>query len=84
MIGVDSLLKGKKIPHIAVVGAGAMGSIYACMFAEAGCSTSVVDIWREHIDRIREFGLRIEGKESDNKIFLQQLKSLNLMLLIFM
>ena len=44
-----------------------MGSIYACMFAEAGCSTSVVDIWREHIDRIREFGLRIEGA-SGNRI----------------
>ena len=37
---------GTTTPHIAIIGAGAMGSVYAGMFAEAGCQTSVVDIWK--------------------------------------
>ena len=57
-----------KLPHIAVVGAGAMGSIYAGMFAEAGYQTSVVDIWEEHISAIGEKGLRLEGASGDRVI----------------
>ena len=48
-------------PKIVVVGAGAMGSIYAGFFAEAGYRVSVVDVWAEHISAITKAGLRLEG-----------------------
>ena len=43
---------------IAVIGAGAMGSIYAGLLAAAGNEVWVVDIWQAHIDAIRKHGLR--------------------------
>ena len=46
---------------IAVVGAGAMGSIYAGLFADAGNDVWAIDVWREHIDAITEGGLRVVG-----------------------
>ncbi len=46
---------------IAVIGAGAMGSIYAALFADAGHETWAIDLWQEHLDAIRANGLRVEG-----------------------
>ena len=48
-------------PRIAIVGAGAMGSVYAGLFAEAGYQTAMVDIWQEHIAAIDRHGLHLEG-----------------------
>jgi len=53
---------------IAVVGAGAMGSVYAGLFAGAGHEIWAVDRWREHIDAIRERGLRVEGASGDRVV----------------
>ena len=39
---------------IAVIGAGAMGSIYAGLMADAGNDVWAIDVWREHIDAIME------------------------------
>jgi 2-dehydropantoate 2-reductase len=50
---------------IAVVGCGAMGSVYAGLFASAGHEVWAVDSWREHIDAIRANGLRVEGASGD-------------------
>ena len=44
-------------PRIAVIGVGAMGSIYAGFFAEAGYAVSVVDVWAAHIAAIAAKGL---------------------------
>ena len=44
---------------IAVVGAGAMGSVYAGLLASAGHEVWAVDRWQEHVDAIRERGLRV-------------------------
>ncbi len=52
---------------IAVIGAGAMGSVYAGLLADAGNEVWVVDIWQTHINAIRKHGLRIEGA-SGNRI----------------
>ena len=49
------------MPRIAVVGTGAMGSVYAGLFAEAGYQTSVVDLWQEHMTAIGKTGLHLEG-----------------------
>ena len=50
---------------IAVVGAGAMGSIYAGLLADAGNEVWVVDKWKDHIDAIRKNGLRVAGASGD-------------------
>jgi len=53
---------------IAVVGAGAMGSVYAGLLADAGHEVWAVDRWREHIEAIRASGLRIEGASGDRVV----------------
>jgi 2-dehydropantoate 2-reductase len=53
---------------IAVVGAGAMGSVYAGLLADAGHEVWAVDRWREHIEAIRAGGLRIEGASGDRVV----------------
>ena len=53
---------------IAVVGAGAMGSIYAGLLADAGNEVWVVDTWEAHIEAIREKGLRVEGASGDRVV----------------
>ena len=46
---------------VGVVGAGAMGSVYAAHFAQAGHEIWAIDTWRAHIDAINADGLRLEG-----------------------
>jgi 2-dehydropantoate 2-reductase len=53
---------------IAVVGAGAMGSVYAGLLASAGHEVWAVDSWQEHVDAIRERGLRVEGASGDRVV----------------
>jgi 2-dehydropantoate 2-reductase len=45
---------------IAVVGAGAMGSLFGAMLAEAGNEVWLYDVWVEHVKTINQDGLRIE------------------------
>jgi len=45
---------------IAVVGAGAMGSLFGAMLAEAGNEVWLYDVWLEHMQTINQDGLRIE------------------------
>jgi len=45
---------------IAVVGAGAMGSLFGAMLAEAGNEVWLYDVWVEHVKIITKDGLRIE------------------------
>lgn len=51
--------------RIAVIGTGAMGSVYAGLLAAAGHEVWAVDSWREHIEAIRARGLRVEGASGD-------------------
>ena len=53
---------------IAVVGAGAMGSVYAGLLASAGNEVWAIDTWREHVDAIRTHGLRVEGASGDRTV----------------
>eukprot|EP00439_Symbiodinium_sp_Y106_P013734 s2732_g1.t5 len=50
---------------IAILGCGAMGSVYAAFFARAGHKVWVVDVWPEHISKIRDEGLRLQGPTGD-------------------
>jgi 2-dehydropantoate 2-reductase len=53
---------------IAIVGTGAMGSVYAALFASAGHAVWAIDRWREHVDAIRKNGLRVEGASGDRTV----------------
>ncbi|MDH3467962.1 MAG: 2-dehydropantoate 2-reductase [Gammaproteobacteria bacterium] len=53
---------------IAIIGAGAMGSVYAGLLADAGNDVAVVDIWAAHINAIRADGLRVEGASGDRVV----------------
>ena len=45
---------------VTVVGAGAMGSLFGAMLAEAGNEVWLYDVWLEHVQAINENGLQIE------------------------
>jgi len=53
---------------IVVVGAGAMGSIYAALLADAGHAVWVIDPWQAHTTTIASNGLRVEGASGDRCI----------------
>ncbi|MEI7969708.1 MAG: 2-dehydropantoate 2-reductase [Betaproteobacteria bacterium] len=53
---------------IAVVGCGAMGSVYAALFAAAGHEVWAIDTWGEHVQAMREHGLRLEGASGDRTV----------------
>src|SRR5581483_10059672 len=53
---------------IAVVGAGAMGSVYAGLLGSAGNEVWAIDTWREHVEAVRRDGLRVEGASGDRVV----------------
>ena len=53
---------------IAVVGAGAMGSVYAGLFAEAGHEVVAIDTWLHHVTAINTNGLHLSGASGDRVI----------------
>ena len=53
---------------VCVVGTGAMGSVYACFFAEAGHEVWAVDGWGAHVEAIRANGLRLEGASGNRSV----------------
>jgi 2-dehydropantoate 2-reductase len=47
---------------ICIVGCGAVGSLFAAHLAKAGeAEVWAYDVWKEHTDAIRKYGLRISG-----------------------
>jgi len=53
---------------IAIIGVGAMGSVYAALLASGGHDVSAIDVWKEHVEAIREKGLRVEGASGDRTV----------------
>ena len=53
---------------IAIVGCGAMGSVYAGLFASAGHEVWAIDRWAEHVAAMKRDGLRLEGKSGDRTV----------------
>lgn len=53
---------------IAVIGAGAMGSVYIALLGAAGHEVWAIDSWAEHIDAIRKHGLHLEGASGDRTV----------------
>jgi 2-dehydropantoate 2-reductase len=54
--------------RIAVVGAGAMGSLFGGLLAEAEEEVTLIDVWKEHVDAINARGLRITGISGDRTV----------------
>ncbi|MFV0295940.1 MAG: ketopantoate reductase family protein [Hyphomicrobiaceae bacterium] len=54
---------------IAIIGVGAMGSVYAGLLADqGGHDVWAVDKWREHVDAMNQKGLRVEGASGDRTV----------------
>jgi 2-dehydropantoate 2-reductase len=51
--------------RIAIIGTGAMGSVYAGLLADAGLDVCAVDLWAEHIAAINRVGLRVSGASGE-------------------
>lgn len=54
--------------RIAIIGCGAMGSIYAGLLSSGGHDVLVVDRYVDHINAINEKGLRISGASGDRTV----------------
>lgn len=57
--------------NIAVVGCGAMGSVYAGLLASSGNRVVAIDPWPEHVQAINAQGLRIDGASGDRVVRLE-------------
>jgi len=55
--------------RIAVIGTGAMGSVYAGLLADAGYEVWAIDTWEAHIAAIRATGLRVSGASGDRRVW---------------
>jgi len=53
---------------IAILGCGAMGSVYAALLADAGHDVWAIDSWQDHIDAMRRNGLRLEGASGSRTV----------------
>jgi len=53
---------------IAVIGAGAMGSIYASFLAQSNNNVLAIDLWEDHINAINSNGLRVSGFSGDKTV----------------
>lgn len=55
--------------RIAIIGVGAMGSVYAGLLAdEGGHDVFAIDTWQAHVDAINATGLRVEGASGDRTV----------------
>jgi 2-dehydropantoate 2-reductase len=56
---------------IAILGVGAMGSVYAALLASGGHEVIAIDVWKDHVDAINTKGLRVEGASGDRTVRLK-------------
>ncbi len=54
--------------RIAIVGCGAMGSVYAALMADAGHEVHAVTLWPDHAAAMAKDGLRCEGASGDRTV----------------
>ncbi len=50
---------------IAIIGTGAMGSIYASFLAQNNNDVLAIDLWEDHLNAIKSKGLRVSGFSGD-------------------
>ena len=54
--------------RVAIVGAGAMGSVYAGLMAAAGHEVHAITLWQDHAEAMARNGLRVEGASGDRTV----------------
>ncbi len=54
--------------RVAIVGAGAMGSVYAGLMASAGHEVYAITLWPDHAEAMARNGLRVEGASGDRTV----------------
>ncbi|WP_269509472.1 ketopantoate reductase family protein [Burkholderia sp. IMCC1007] len=54
--------------RIAILGAGAMGSLFGGLLAERGAAVTLIDVNEAHLDAIRRDGLRIDDDRGERRI----------------
>ena len=54
--------------RVAIVGAGAMGSVYAGLMASAGHEVFAITLWKDHVQAMARHGLRVEGASGDRTV----------------
>jgi len=54
--------------RVVIVGAGAMGSVYAGLMASAGHEVFAITLWKEHAEAMARHGLRVEGASGDRTV----------------
>ena len=59
--------------RIAIVGSGAMGSLFGGLLSESGNEVYLLDIWKKHVETINKKGLWIEGLSGDRFIKIKAL-----------
>lgn len=55
---------------VAVVGAGAMGSLFGVLLKEAGHEVWLLDTWKAHMTEVLENGLTVESEGPDRSVML--------------
>jgi 2-dehydropantoate 2-reductase len=53
---------------VAVIGCGAMGSVYAALMVDAGHEVHAVTLWPDHAEAMARQGLRVEGASGDRTV----------------
>ncbi|WP_052391887.1 ketopantoate reductase family protein [Paraburkholderia bannensis] len=53
---------------VAIVGSGAMGSVYAGLMVSAGHEVHAISLWPDHVAAMQEKGLRVEGASGDRTV----------------
>ena len=60
-------------PHIAIIGAGAVGGYTGGRLALAGEAVTLIDAWPEHVNAMRAQGLRLSGTQGEHTVKVQAL-----------
>jgi 2-dehydropantoate 2-reductase len=64
-----SLERGRHhMSKVAIVGCGAMGSVYAALMVDAGHEVHAVTLWPDHAAAMAARGLRVEGASGDRTV----------------
>jgi len=54
--------------RVAIIGCGAMGSVYAALMEDAGHEVYAVTLWSDHAEAMARDGLRLEGASGDRTV----------------
>lgn len=53
---------------VAIIGCGAMGSVYAALMVDAGHDVHAVTLWPDHAEAMAKHGLRVHGASGDRTV----------------